>query len=448
MLPAHAAGNTSPAQKQISEGKLSTHQSTKASDKRALTHAYSYLSDDELDQFTLGKSFFNIPWVEAPSATTARDGLGPLFNANTCISCHPGNGAGFASEKKGIIHRSLVFRISQQVALEGFWQSGFKPDPVYGAQLSINGVHGVPFEGTPKVTYSTHDIHYPDGEKVSLRTPHYTFENLNYGPFDKTTIIAPRVALSLVGLGQIEKIPALQIIANEDPEDRDKNGISGKANRVCSLESKDPALCNYLGRFTWKASAPTVKHQVAVAMHNDMGLTTPLIAHENCTATQSECLQAPKGRDIDVPMYRLDAVSFYISHLKIPAQRNPDKHIEGAQHFNQVGCSGCHVTSFVTNENNVIHPFSDFLLHDMGEALSDNRSEFSAQPREWRTPPLWGLGLSKTITKHATYLHDGRAQSIEEAILWHSGEAETIIQRYKQLPRSERQNLINFLRSI
>ncbi|MCW8930554.1 MAG: c-type cytochrome [Gammaproteobacteria bacterium] len=422
----------------------------KARDKRSLSHAYDNLSDEEIDKFILGKSFFNIPWVEAPSATTARDGLGPLFNANTCLSCHSGNGAGFSLDQDGHINRSLVFRLSKQESQldpqlkKIVTTQGFIADPVYGAQININGVHGVLFEGTPKVSYSTQTIQYADGQSIQLQMPKFSLINLNYGPLDKSTVISPRVALSLVGLGEIEKISEQDILANEDVEDRNNDGISGKANRVYSLEKKKSVL----GRFSWKASAPTVKQQVASALHNDMSLTTPLINNENCTKFQHDCLEAQGSQSLEVPMKRLEAISYYISHLKVPAQRKTHSNRQGFKLFKKTGCSSCHKSSFVTSENNRIYPFSDFLLHDMGEALSDQRNEFLAQPREWRTPPLWGIGLAETLSNNVSYLHDGRARSIEEAILWHGGEAESITQKFKQLTKSERQSLIQFIRSI
>ena len=417
-----------------------------ASDKKSLTHPYNKLSDDEMDMFILGRSFFNIPWVEAPSATTARDGLGPLFNANTCISCHPGNGAGFATNERGNIHRSMVFRISrvEEATLPNDIHQGFVADPYYGAQLSINAVHGVLFEGIPEVNYQYHEVKYPDGDIVTLRTPEFSFTQLNYGVLSPETIMAPRVALSLIGLGEIEKISEQDILANADPDDTDQDGISGKANRVYDIRMKQWRL----GRFTRKASAYSVKQQVAQAMHHDMGLTTPLIRHDTCTRVQNDCLYAVRKGEIDVPELRLDAVTFYISHLKIPAQRNPEQHREGRRLFDKSGCSSCHKPFFITTESNTIYPFSDFLLHDMGESLSDRRTEYLAQSREWRTTPLWGIGLAKRLSKQATYLHDGRARTIEEAILWHGGEAESSRNRFMKLKRSERQQMIDFLRSI
>lgn len=427
---------------------LGGRHSIAAADKQALSHAYDHLSNDEYDRFILGKSFFTIPWVQAPSTTSARDGLGPLYNANTCISCHSGNGGGIYHKEKMTVHRSLVFKLARPdfnpSNSETEQQLGFIPDAVYGAQFNINATNNVRFEATPRRDYKTRVFTYPDGKTIKLYEPVFSFKNLNYGTLDKDTIVAARIALPLIGLGEIEKIPAKAIVAAEDINDTDNNGISGKANYVYSLLDNKIQL----GRFLAKASVASVKQQVASALHNDMSLTSELFPKENCTARQKKCLQAAKGKDIDVPTQRLDAITFYMTHLKIPQQRNPQKHKRGASLFNQIGCNQCHTNTFTTKENNTIHPFSDFLLHDMGEALSDRRSEFLANAREWRTTPLWGVGLKKIIHENARYLHDGRATTLEEAILWHAGEASSASEKFKQLNSLNRQHIIEFLRSI
>jgi len=408
--------------------------STNDNSKKAFSHALKNLNNDELDKFILGKSFFRVPWVEAPAATTARDGLGPLFSSNTCINCHPRNGAGVAVDNKGELTRSLILRLSTHGENE----------PTYGTQLSLNGTFDVPYEGKPQVSYKEILNTYPDGAIYNLRKPTYTIIDLQYGALQKNTVIAPRIGLALIGLGLIERIPESAILANSDEQDKNKDGISGRTNYVYSLEKKK----NMLGRFTWKASAPTVKQQVAAAFNNDMGLTSHLFPNENCTDKQKECLNAPKGRGnkFDVSKARLDAVTYYVSSLKIPTQRNSKKYVNGAKIFKQISCSKCHIPSFITADNLTIHPFSDFLLHDMGKDLSDGKLELNAN--EWRTPPLWGIGLYKKVSGEANYLHDGRARSIEEAILWHGGEAKKSKEKFMNLKKEDRQELISFMRSI
>ena len=419
-------------------------------DKTALTHGYAGFDDAQSDRAALGKSFFRIPWVEAPSATTARDGLGPLFNANTCIHCHPHNGTGTAVDASGKIARGMVFRFSVPESSEAFdavqaARLGFSADPVYGAQLNVSAVHGVPFEGIPTVNYVEEAGRYPDGEAYTLRRPLYTVAEPQYGPLHSDTVITARVAPALVGMGLLEKIPAKQLAALADPEDKNSDGISGRANHIFSSDTNTTVI----GRFTWKASAPGVRYQTAAAMHNDMGLTTPLFPAENCTAAQEACLKAPKGRHaFDAPAERLDAVAFYVSTLRVPLQRDPEGHRDGEALFAQSGCIACHVDCHTTEEGEVVRPFSDLLLHDMGAGLADGRMEFEALGSEWRTAPLWGIGLRRTINPAATYLHDGRARSMEEAILWHGGEAAGARRAFMQLSRTERERLILFLESL
>ena len=305
-----------------------------------LQTALSSLTDSELDTFVLGKSFFRTPWVAAPSATTARDGLGPLFSSNTCTGCHPKNGKGAVYNSKGHIARSLVTRLSVDDPQNIDTKMGFAPEPTYGAQLSINGVYGVPYEGKPIRSYSTKTVMLSKDRNVTLRKPDYGITNLQYGSLSKDVILSQRVAPALIGLGLLEQISDTQLLANEDINDTNNDGISGKANRVYSPESANIAI----GRYNWKANAPTVKYQVAAAMYNDMGLTSPLFPHESCTKVQKECLESPKGRGaLDVPMKRLDAVTFYLKHLKPPPHRENNTYKEGLKIFKQIACAACHI---------------------------------------------------------------------------------------------------------
>lgn len=408
--------------------------------KALLSQPYGNFSDEESERFILGKSFFRIPWVEAPSATTARDGLGPLFSANTCISCHPYNGAGSVYGSNGEISRSLVTRFSLRGQSDS--KNGFIPDPIYGAQLSINGVKGVAFEGKPTLVYEAVMSEYPDGGRVELRRPMAGVKELGYGALHSDTVISNRLAPPLIGLGLLNQIRDEEILSREDAEDKDNDGISGRANRVIDPVSGKRAI----GRFTWKASAVSVRHQVASAFHNDMGLTTSIYPNENCTSSQKECVNAPKGRDVlDVPDDRLDAVTFYVSHLRIP---KPSVKPKGKVLFAQIGCTSCHTPSVTLANGKTIEPYSDLLLHDMGSDLSDGRIEFAANEREWRTAALWGIGKRTLVLGQRNYLHDGRARTIEEAILWHGGEAKGSQERFRSLSRSERQHIIQFLEGL
>jgi len=409
------------------------------------------LSDEQYDQFILGRSFFTIPWVEAPSATTARDGLGPLFNANTCISCHPKNGRGTLLTKSNKASRALVARLSipsnnsdeHKMLVK---KAGFVPEPVYGAQISINGVHDVPFEARPEVKFEQVKVTFPDGEVDTILKPQYKLIDKNYGELAKDTAVTYRIAPSLHGLGLLEQISNEDILANADEFDKNGDGISGKANMVYSPLTKKEEL----GKYTWKASTATVIEQIAGAAHNDMGLTTSFFQVENCTSSQKLCNEAPKARDLlDITDMRLSAIDYYIKSIKSYRPKNDESFKEGLEIFDSVSCSSCHIKSFETKSGFKVEPYSDLLLHDMGEGLSDGRSEFKASENEWRTAPLWGLALHEKITgKKPRLLHDGRARNFQEAILWHGGEASASKEAYMNLPKEKREKLLNFLERL
>ncbi len=419
--------------------------------KSVLLKTNRKLNDEEYDLFMLGRSFFAIPWVEAPSATTARDGLGPLFNANTCTSCHPRNGRGVFEKANGRLSRDLVVRLSipnngskEHKKLEKMM--GFIPEPTYGSQISINGIHKVPFEAKPKIEYEEIKVKFPDGEIDNILKPRYSLTSLNYGKLAKGTKLTFRLANSLHGLGLIEKISDEQILANADEFDKNNDGISGKPNMVYSNISQKIEL----GRYTWKASTATIMEQIANAAHNDMGLTTFVHPKDNCTKKQVECNNADKPRDtIDLTDLRLGAINFYLENLRAYKPKEDKEFKEGLEIFKQVSCSACHISNFKVENGINVPVYSDLLLHDMGEGLSDGRSEFKASGSEWRTAPLWGLALHEKINKKKPrLLHDGRARNFQEAILWHNGEAKNSKLAYMSLPKEQRKKLIKFLESL
>lgn len=421
-------------------------------DRNLLLKPIDGLNDEQTDIFILGRSFFNIPWVKAPSITTARDGLGPLFNANSCISCHPNNGRGNLLNKDGNISRALLARLSikSDDSLEHkeiLKIKGFVPESVYGEQLAINGSLNVPFEGNIKIDFENIEVKFPDGELVVLQKPKYSLENLNYGELHKDSIVSYRLSQTLNGMALIDLIADEEILKNQDVDDLDNDGISGKANFVYSPISQKYEL----GRYTHKASVTKLKEQVAFAASNDIGLTTTIKPNKKCTSFQKECLEAPKGVDnIDLPDFRLDAITYYLANLKTySANKNTKEYKEGFAIFEAIKCSKCHISSFQTKLGFEISPFSDFLLHDMGEGLSDGRVEFKAKENEWRTAPLWGISLHEKINKQKpNLLHDGRARDFQEAILWHGGEAKLSREAYMNLNKEDREKLIKFLEEL
>lgn len=409
------------------------------------------LNDEDYDRFILGRSFFKIPWVEAPSATTARDGLGPLFNANTCNSCHPNNGRGNLYNKTNQINRALIAKVSiksdgSKLHKELERVDGLVPEPTYGGQISINGIHGVDFEAKPHIEYEEIKVTFPDGEVDTIYKPEYSLKELGYGKLHKDAILTFRLAPTLNGLGLIEEISNEDILKNVDEFDKDGDGISGKANYVYSPITKKIEL----GKYSWKASTTTIKHQSAAAASNDMGLTTSIFQEETCTDSQTACIKAPKAREaIDITDLRLDAIDFYIKKRKTYSAKKTEQYKEGLEIFKSIGCAKCHIDSFTTKSGTKITPFTDMLLHDMGEGLADGRSEFLATGSEWRTAPLWGLALHEKINKKKPrLLHDGRAKDFQEAILWHGGESLRVKENYMNLEKEKREKLLKFLEEV
>ncbi|MDB1145003.1 MAG: di-heme oxidoredictase family protein [Alcaligenaceae bacterium] len=407
------------------------------------------MSYDEQDAFVIGRSFFTIPWVAAPSATTARDGLGPLFSANTCVTCHGARDFGKMQDEQGHVNRALTFKLVDLSKPYVFGEVN-KPqyvDPVYGGQISVNGNSNASFEATPKLSFEVVEEVLKDGTVVLLNKPIPRLENLNYGPLGKDTHISLRMSPMLAGLGLIEALSDEQIKANEDPEDLNHDGISGRASQVIHPATGEKLV----GRFGLKAQAANLAMQSADAANFDMGLINHVFPVENCTESQKACLAAPKGRPspeglLDLPDLRLHGIAFYVGHLKAPKPLPKDQYIQGRQIFKALNCVGCHKENWTTSTGIEFSPFSDFLVHDMGEGLADKRYEYNVAGEEWRTSPLWGLGAKRRAGLNL--LHDGRASSVLEAILWHGGEAQQAKEAFKGLSKEQREAFIEFLENL
>lgn len=405
--------------------------------------------------FFVGNSFFNQNWVTAPASTTARDGLGPHFNARSCSSCHFKDGRGRPPEFHGEAPTGLLLRLGIN---ERDINGARLAEPSYGLQFQDHAIEGVPKEGDLKILYEELAGEYPDGTPFSLRKPVIRFENLAYGDMDPEVVVSARVANQMIGLGLLEAIPEENLLLRADPNDRDNDGISGRPNWVWDVQNNRMSV----GRFGWKAEQPSVLQQVAAAFSGDIGITTDLLREADCAASQTACLNAKSGSntegEAEISADDLLKVVLYSSSLAVPAARDYlDETVgEGRRLFRSVGCTGCHVEyqetglhmSIAALSHQNIHPYTDLLLHDMGEGLADNLRDFQATGSEWRTPPLWGIGLFETVNKHSYYLHDGRARNLEEAILWHGGEAETSKQAFMNLTKSEREALLTFLKSL
>lgn len=426
-------------------------------DHNAFSQPSANLAPSRRLDFSVGNSFFRNPWVPAPASTTARDGLGPLFNTNACQNCHIKDGRGHPPEADAASAASMLVRLSIPAGAddaERLIHQGVIPEPTYGAQLQDMANPGIAPEGKVRLRYSSVPVRFADGTEMQLRKPQLDISQLGYGPMHPDVRVSARVAPPMIGLGLLEAISEADILAQADPDDANDDGISGRANQVWDRAEQRTVL----GRFGWKAGQPSLNQQNAEAFANDMGLTTTLIAHDNCTDAQSDCLVAVNGGVPEVSDNILASVLFYSRNLGVPARRDVDapEVLKGKGLFHQAGCQQCHTPRFTTAAdaaepelaNQVIRPYTDLLLHDMGEGLADGRDEFLATGREWRTPPLWGIGLTQTVNGHTQLLHDGRARNLLEAILWHGGEAESAKQQVLKFDADERAALLAFLNSL
>jgi CxxC motif-containing protein (DUF1111 family) len=440
---------------------------------------------NRIGQFTLGNDFFENPWVAGNASTSSRDGLGGLFNNNACQDCHINDGRGHAPDHQENDFASILFRTAKANISsndEALMQQSLKvnvPDSSVGGQIQHEAVTGVTKEATLAVTYTYEEITFTDGFKVQLRRPNWQFNSLASAQgqdFDDDTVFSARIAPPMIGLGLLALVSEQEIVAREDINDSNNDNISGKANYVWSIAEQQVAL----GRFGWKAGQPSLLEQTAGAFINDMGLTSRLQQTENCLNHQVDCLATENGNgdsinhyDYEVSDQILNAVTFYSSHLAVPQRRNSsNEQVKlGKALFQQVGCHACHHETYTTQysaeqpelSEQVIFPYTDLLLHDMGENLADftltsnntNQAaaknmqyEFLATAREWRTPALWGIGLTKTVDNKAGFLHDGRARTIMEAILWHGGEAQNVKQQVLTFTSQERADLLSFLNDL
>ena len=425
--------------------------------------------EKELD-FKVGNGIFKKTWVSAPASTDSSDGLGPLFNSRSCQSCHLKDGRGHPPvanfpEDEAIsmfLRLSIPAQTEEQRAALAAHRLDVIPEPTYGTQLQNLSIQGIDAEGKMRIDYEDVRVRLGDGEVVTLRKPAYVIERLAYGPLHPQAMLSPRVAPQMIGLGLVEAVPEAQILAYADPEDRDGDGVSGRPNRTWSADEGRVAL----GRFGWKAGIASIRDQAASAFAGDIGISTPPVPKHSgdCTEKQTRCLEAPNGASArhdgqEAGNQMLDLVTFYSRNLAVPARRGEgdDIVLAGKRLFHSTGCAACHRPKLMTGEavpdqghlsRQLIWPYSDFLLHDMGEGLADHRPEGEASGREWRTAPLWGIGLTQTVSGHELLLHDGRARGVKEAILWHGGEAQKARDAFASLSKEERENLIAFVKSL
>ena len=420
----------------------------------AFSHPVPNLTEEQLIRFRAGNELFQRDWEPATGQHSGGEGLGPMFNAKSCASCHIRDGRGHPPKNANDDFISMLFFLASSSSRARRTENAV-PHPVYGTQIQDFSVPGITPEAKPRVEYEEFEVKLNGGEVAMLRKPIYRFVDLANGPLGEGTQISPRVANPMIGMGLLEAIPDERLRELADPDDADGDGISGRPNRV--WDKRLNAIVN--GRFGWKAGQPNVVQQTALALSGDMGLSTSFFpnGHGDCTDAQTDCLAAPTGEgEVEVSDQALDQLTFYARNLAVPPRLHAkDLHIlKGKALFNTAGCASCHTPKHVTSSDDAtpkqfrgqtIWPYTDMLLHDMGEGLADGFSEGVATGREWRTPPLWGIGRTRKVNKHTFFLHDGRARNVLEAILWHGGEAEAAKQAVVDMTPDERRHLLAFL---
>jgi CxxC motif-containing protein (DUF1111 family) len=433
----------------------------------AFSEPSASLSFEERAGFEIGNGIFRREWVIAPASTQAADGLGPLYNARACQNCHLKDGRGHPPTGPDDAAASMFLRLSipprtgAERDLIASHRANVIPDPTYGGQLQNFAIPGQLPEGRMVIDYQEIPVDLAGGETVHLQKPSYRIADLAYGPLDPGVMMSPRVAPPMIGLGLLEAVAPEDILANADPDDADHDGISGRPNWIWSIADQKVVL----GRFGWKAGEPSLDQQGGLALAGDIGVGNPMqpAAWGDCTEAQVKCRAAPNGNspqydNLEAPAKIMAQILFYARNLAVPARRDVDDPtvLEGKRLFYTSGCIGCHRPKFATRRDwelkalggQLIWPYTDLLLHDMGEGLADHRPEGEASGREWRTPPLWGIGLTGTVGGHTFFLHDGRARNLVEAILWHGGEAEAARDAFAKLPKEERDALLAFLNSL
>lgn len=438
----------------------------------------SNLSASRKGSFFIGNAFFRQPWVVAPASTDSRDGLGALFNVAACQSCHIKDGRGHAPMSSEDDADSLLIRLAMPATTDeerAQLQNSLIEKvvhPMYGGQLQDRGIQGVPAEARIAVQWTDKPVTFADGHVETLRAPTFHLTNPGYGAFDDEMMVSPRVALPMIGLGLLEQIPDDDI--KKQAVDNNSADISGKFNWVMDPQTGKTAL----GRFGWKAGQTKLLTQNQSAFNEDMGLTSNIRPHESCMPAQTACVNATTGADeqgggkppVEVNDEVAKFVEFYTRNLAVPHRRNAEDKLvlAGKKRFYDMGCQSCHTPRYqlpktdddhLEQHGQVIYPYTDLLLHDMGDELADRtiagklppkdaQVEFLANSYEWRTPALWGIGLAQTVDPQATFLHDGRARTLMEAVLWHGGEAEKQKQKVLQLDKQGRAELTAFLQSL
>jgi CxxC motif-containing protein (DUF1111 family) len=424
---------------------------------------YRKLSDAEFARYDLGMTVFNTQFVVAGTPGAGRrDGVGPLFNSSSCDACHNNGARGRGPTEDGPAQAPLVVQLATPGA--PFDATG---DPVYGQVFNTSALEGVAPEGVVMIRYEEASGRYPDGTSWKLRVPRYTFTDLRYGPLAARTIVKPRLAPALFGVGLLDAAGAAHEAGagagvgvhggGGDSDSGSGSGASRGGDAGASAGGQAPARAYALGRFGWQASALSVRDQTARAFSREMGLTSPDISHDDCTAIEVDCLHQPNGGSPEVSDDLFDAVLSFQRWLAVPPSPSPHPQPDpDAGVFADLGCAVCHQTRLpvaLTDADGksvaaVIAPYTDLRLHDLGTRLADEDVAGRKVPSKWRTAPLWGLGYRVSFERFPTFLHDGRARSAEEAILWHDGEAAGARERFEKLPAAQRKAFLHWVETL
>jgi CxxC motif-containing protein (DUF1111 family) len=428
--------------------------------------SYRKLSDAEFARYDLGMAAFNTQFVNAGTPNAGRRaGVGPLFNSSSCDACHNNGAHGRGPTGDGPAPSPLVIQLATTPTKNPTDPEG---DPVYGRVLNTVGLDGVPPEGVAMIRYQETPGHYPDGATWSLRVPHYTLTNLHYGPLSPRTLIKPRLAPALFGVGLLDAAgpdtagrdaadagAASQHAVGSDAPAPGTTGQStaGEARRLNTAGRAQPH-----GRFGWQATALSVQDQTARAFAREMGLTSSDKPTDDCTQTETACLHAaPNNGSPEVSADIFSAVLSFQRYLAVPASPTPHPIPDrDANTFVDLGCGACHqprLPVILTDADGkevsaVIAPYTDLRLHDLGNRLADETVAGKKVSSKWRTAPLWGLGYRMSLEHFPTFLHDGRARSAEEAILWHDGEAANARARFEQLATPQRKAFLHWLETL
>ena len=428
-------------------------------DEKAFSEPIKVLTYKQHQKFMRGRQHFNQPWVVFPNLG-GDWGLGPTFIADRCSGCHVGGGRGTvpASDNEQVM--ALLVRLSIPGTDE---HGGPKPHPHYGDQIQNQGLMGqdknstflgerVRQEADVYVDWVEVEKSFADGETIVLRKPKLRIENLNFGPLEPDVMYSMRLAQPVFGLGLLQAVPESELKAIAERQRAE--GFNGRFNRVWDAINKKIAL----GRFGWKANQPSIDQQIAAAFHGDLGVTSSLIDYENCPPVQKDCAAQPPGNEPELIDINWEELVFWTQALAVPARRNVSDpgFVRGEKLFADAKCAVCHVPelnarsieALPQTEGQLVRAYTDLLLHDMGEELADNRPEFQASGRDWRTQPLWGIGLSETVSGPLALLHDGRARNVTEAIMWHGGEAEVSREAFRNMSKADRDALVKFVESI